>query len=88
MKKKVGLCHVVFDVVHTGHINHFKQAKEKVDYLVVSIADNKFVNKVDGSPYFSSNIPKSEKLANTTLSLPISEKLKKKLNNIYLQDNS
>ena len=28
-KRKVVLCHGVFDVLHIGHINHFKSAKKK-----------------------------------------------------------
>ena len=28
--KKIGLCHGVFDVLHFGHILHFKAAKKKM----------------------------------------------------------
>ena len=28
-KKKISLCHGVFDLLHPGHINHFAQAKKK-----------------------------------------------------------
>ena len=28
-KKKVVLCHGVFDLLHIGHIKHFKSAKKK-----------------------------------------------------------
>ena len=31
--KKIGLCHGVFDLLHLGHIRHFKEAKKKVDVL-------------------------------------------------------
>ena len=51
--KKIGLCHGVFDLVHLGHINHFKKCKEMVDYLVVSVTDEKFVSKGPGRPFFS-----------------------------------
>ena len=34
--KKVVLCHGVFDLLHIGHINHFKEAKNLGDILVVS----------------------------------------------------
>ena len=29
-KKKIGLCHGVFDLVHAGHIAHFEFAKKNV----------------------------------------------------------
>lgn len=29
-RKKIGLCHGVFDLVHYGHILHFENAKSKV----------------------------------------------------------
>ena len=29
-KKTIGLCHGVFDVLHFGHILHFKAAKKNV----------------------------------------------------------
>lgn len=50
--KKIGLCHGVFDVLHFGHINYFLSAKKKVDVLIVSVTDDKFVNKGPGRPIF------------------------------------
>ena len=44
-RKKIVLCHGVFDLLHVGHINYFKSAKKLGDILVVSITDDKFVNK-------------------------------------------
>lgn len=29
-KKKIGLCHGVFDLIHLGHIKHFEEAKKKL----------------------------------------------------------
>ena len=51
-KKKIVLCHGVFDLVHLGHIKHFKSAKKYGNYLIVSITTNKFVNKGSGRPIF------------------------------------
>jgi rfaE bifunctional protein nucleotidyltransferase chain/domain len=50
--KRVGLSHGVFDLVHPGHIQHFIAAKKEVDYLIVSITADSFVNKGPGRPIF------------------------------------
>ena len=51
-KKKVVLCHGVFDVIHAGHIFHFKSAKKFGDILVVSVTSDRFVNKGFNRPIF------------------------------------
>jgi len=51
-KKKIVLCHGVFDLVHLGHIKHFDEAKSKGDVLVVSVTSNKYVQKGPGRPFF------------------------------------
>lgn len=51
-KKKIGLVHGVFDVLHIGHIIHFQKAKEKVDFLIASVTSDKYVNKAPGKPIF------------------------------------
>ena len=55
-KKKIILCHGVFDVLHYGHIAHLNQAKNYGDILIVSITDDAFVNKGPDRPIFSSLI--------------------------------
>ena len=55
-KKKISLCHGVFDLLHPGHINHFAQAKKKADILVVSLTSDRFVLKGPGRPYFKENL--------------------------------
>ena len=55
LKKKIVLCHGVFDLLHIGHIKHFKSAKKFGDYLIVSITKNKFINKGLGRPIFDQN---------------------------------
>ena len=54
-RKKIVLCHGVFDVVHTGHLNYLKKAKELGDTLIVSVTSDKFVNKGPGRPVFDIN---------------------------------
>ena len=51
-KKTIGMIHGVFDIIHHGHILYFKEAKSKVDYLIVSVTSDKFVNKGPGKPIF------------------------------------
>ena len=53
--KKIVLCHGVFDLLHVGHINYFKSSKVYGDILVVSVTNDKFVNKGPGRPAFSIN---------------------------------
>jgi rfaE bifunctional protein kinase chain/domain/rfaE bifunctional protein nucleotidyltransferase chain/domain len=54
-KKKIVLCHGVFDLLHIGHISYFKSAKKYGNVLVVSVTNDKFVNKGPGRPAFSIN---------------------------------
>ena len=54
--KKIIHCHGVFDLIHIGHIKHFKEAKQNGDYLVVSITSDKNVNKGSGRPIFNQNL--------------------------------
>ena len=44
-KKKVIMCHGVFDVVHPGHVRHLVYAKTKADILVVSITTDLHIKK-------------------------------------------
>jgi rfaE bifunctional protein kinase chain/domain/rfaE bifunctional protein nucleotidyltransferase chain/domain len=52
-KKKIVLCHGVFDVIHAGHISHFKSAKKFGDILIISVTTDKFVNKGFNRPIFN-----------------------------------
>ena len=53
--KKIVLCHGAFDLVHYGHILHFKSAKKYGDILIVSITKNKFIRKGINKPLFDEN---------------------------------
>ena len=50
-KKKVILCHGVFDVVHPGHLRHLAYAKTKADILVISITADKYITKGTYRPH-------------------------------------
>lgn len=47
-KSKTAIIFGTFDIVHLGHLNLLKQAKEKCDYLVAVIARDKTVLQVKG----------------------------------------
>ena len=49
--KKIGLCHGVFDLLHLGHLQHFDFAKKNCDILIISLTNDKFVNKGPDQPY-------------------------------------
>ena len=51
--KKIVQCHGVFDVVHIGHINHFKKAKDYGSVTIVTVTSDRFVNKGINRPIFS-----------------------------------
>ena len=52
--KKIVHCHGVFDLLHIGHIKHFKSAKKFGDVLIVSVTPDKFVSKGFKRPHFNS----------------------------------
>ena len=53
-EKKIVHCHGVFDVLHIGHLKHFKSAKNYGDILIISVTPDKFVQKGFARPYFNS----------------------------------
>ena len=54
--KKVVHCHGCFDLLHHGHIKHFEAAKKFGDILVVSLTEDRHVNKGPDRPFFNHNI--------------------------------
>ena len=52
----VALCHGVFDLLHPGHVQHFKVARKLAEVLVVSITADAYVNKGPGRPLFDQSV--------------------------------
>ena len=50
--KKIGMIHGVFDIIHAGHIFHINDASKKVDFLIASVTEDRFINKAPGKPFF------------------------------------
>jgi len=50
-KKKIILCHGVFDVVHPGHVRHLVYAKSKAEILITSITADRHIKKGTYRPH-------------------------------------
>src|SRR6185295_18745199 len=53
---KIVQCHGVFDLLHPGHIRHFREAKTLGDKLVVTLTSDRFVNEGPGRPAFNESL--------------------------------
>jgi len=49
-------CHGTFDLIHPGHVIHLEEAKALGDVLVVTVTDEKHVNKGPGRPCFNDEL--------------------------------
>lgn len=54
--KTIAHCHGCFDLMHPGHIKHFQSAAKIADVLVVTVTQDKFVNKGPGRPVFNEQV--------------------------------
>ena len=54
--KKIVLAHGVFDVLHIGHLRYLNKAKILGDCLIVSVTNDKNVNKGINRPFFNENL--------------------------------
>lgn len=57
-KKKIGLCHGGFDLLHAGHVKHFESSKKMCDILFVSLTSDKFITirKGSGRPIYTEKL--------------------------------
>lgn len=51
--KIIVLCHGVFDLLHLGHIEYLNFAKSQGDILIVTVTENKYINKGPNRPVFN-----------------------------------
>lgn len=54
--RRIVLCHGVFDIMHPGHLLHFKAARKFGDILVVTVTPDHYVNKGPGRPVFNQRL--------------------------------
>ncbi|MFN8277782.1 MAG: PfkB family carbohydrate kinase [Chitinophagales bacterium] len=54
--KTIAHCHGCFDLLHPGHMKHFESAARIADVLVVTLTQDKFVNKGPGRPVFTEQV--------------------------------
>jgi rfaE bifunctional protein nucleotidyltransferase chain/domain len=54
--KRIVQCHGTFDLVHPGHIVHLEEARSLGDLLVVTVTDERNVNKGPGRPCFNDSL--------------------------------
>jgi len=54
--RQVVMSHGVFDLLHPGHIRHFEEAKRMGDVLVVTLTEDRFVNKGPHRPAFPQHL--------------------------------
>ena len=54
--KTVVHCHGVYDLMHPGHIKHLEAARGQGDVLVVTITQDRYVNKGPGRPVFNEHL--------------------------------
>ena len=54
--RRIVQCHGTFDLIHPGHIVHLEEARALGDLLVVTVTDEKHVNKGPGRPCFNDDL--------------------------------
>lgn len=55
-RKNVIHCHGVFDLLHIGHIRYLERAKNLADILVVTLTQDRYVNKGPHRPAFTESM--------------------------------
>ena len=53
---RIVLCHGCFDLLHIGHVRHFRSAKLHGDILVVTLTADRHIAKGPGRPVYSHDV--------------------------------
>ncbi len=54
--QRIVLCLGCFDLLHPGHLRHFRAAKRMGDILVVAVTSDRYVNKGSSRPVFNQDL--------------------------------
>lgn len=46
--KSIAFCHGCFDLIHDGHLNLFKRAKQEVDILIAGLGSDRYIRETKG----------------------------------------
>lgn len=49
LNKTIALCHGCFDILHKGHINLFKKAKDAAEITIVGLESDEYIKNKKGS---------------------------------------
>jgi rfaE bifunctional protein kinase chain/domain len=83
-KKRVVMCHGVFDVVHPGHLRHLLYAKSKGDLLIASLTADRHIEKGKFRPHVPQDLRAINLAAFEFVDFVIIDKNQKPLDNIAL----
>ena len=83
-RRRVIMCHGVFDVVHPGHVRHLLYAKSKADILVASITADKHITKGLHRPHVPQDLRAVNLAAFEVVDYVVIDKNDTPLNNIRI----
>src|SRR5712671_2631375 len=83
-KKRVIMCHGVFDVVHPGHVRHLLYARSKADLLIASITADHHITKGTHRPHVPQDLRAVNLAAFEVVDYVVIDKNAKPIENIRL----
>src|SRR5215510_1591117 len=83
-RRRVIMCHGVFDVMHPGHVRHLLYAKSKADILVASITADKHITKGLHRPHVPQDLRAVNLAAFEVVDYVVIDKNDTPLNNIRI----
>jgi cytidyltransferase-like protein len=83
-KKRVIMCHGVFDVVHPGHVRHLLYARSKADLLIASITADHHITKGTHRPHVPQDLRAVNLAAFEVVDYVVIDKNAKPIDNIRI----